>query len=480
MFRKVVQVDCMKRRVVKYYSTIPMSTQAITRFEKYGEIVILPLLKTYKVNIPHQFLIQGIVDGYQFSVSYKNENWQELEQQFDCDLEIAQQSSENAHIYLDYNATTPVDPRVVQKMMPFLQDLYGNPSSAHSMGQQVQNCIKKARQQVAAILDCDPQQLIFTSGGTESINHALLSATNRKRFFNQENKRHKIITAKTEHSATLKTCDFLKNWGFDIEYLPIIDGIVSLEVLEKLVNDDCLLVTLSYINNEVGTIQPIEKIADIVNKSSAKLHIDAVQALGKVPISTKKIPIDFLSVSAHKIYGPKGIGALYIKNPNDSSPLLCGGKQEYNLRGGTENVVGIIGMGEACQIAQREIDKNNCHLHTIRKEFLKLLSQKNINSSLNHNLNLSFPSTLNIYFADIDGDTLMIMLNEKGIIVSRGSACNAHAQEPSPVLLAMAIPTTQAQKSLRFSFGKYTNNDEIRICVETIDKILQSLKKKVT
>ncbi|BBM87769.1 cysteine desulfurase family protein [Candidatus Uabimicrobium amorphum] len=476
MFRKVVQTDCMKRRVVKYYSTTPMSSHMIMRFEKYAKVETFPLLKTYKVNVPHQFLIQGIIDGYQFSVSYKNEHWQKHEEKLDIDLGIEAKENLAEKIYFDYNATTPLDPRVLQKIMPFLQNLYANPHSAHSLGQKVNDELQKARSKVAKIIACSPHELIFTSGGTESINMALLGVVRHEK---NSQKRNTIITAATEHSATLKTCAFLQSQGFKIKYLPLENGIVSLSALEEYLDEQTLLVTLMHVNNEVGTIQPVEKIGQIVRNSPALLHIDAVQALGKIPIDVQKIHVDLLSISAHKIYGPKGIGALYVNEQVNISPIIWGGSQEYQLRAGTQNVPGIIGMGEACQIALREMEKNSCHFHTMRQHFLQQLAQKQITFKLNHQLPTSLPTTLNISFPEIDGDTLMMMLDEKGVIVSRGAACNSKSQEPSATLLSLGISQSQARNSLRFSFGKYTTSEEINICINSIAEIKKTLNAKV-
>lgn len=467
----------MKRRVVKYYSTTPMSLHTIMRFEKYAKVETFPLLKTYRVNVPHQLLIQGIINGYQFSVAYKNENWQAHEQVLDADLGIEEKENVTAKIYLDYNATTPLDPRVLQKIMPFLQNLYANPQSSHSLGQKIENELQNTRSKIAKIIGCSAHEVIFTSGGTESINTALKGIA-----YHEKNvcghKRNTILTAATEHSATLRTCAFLQSQGFVIKYLPLENGIVSLSALEQALDEQTLLVTLMYVNNEVGVVQPLEKIGKIVQKTSAFLHVDAVQALGKIPINVQEIHADLLSISAHKIYGPKGVGALYIKEQVDILPVLQGGSQEYKQRAGTQNVPGIIGMGEACQIAIREMEKNNCHLHTIRQHFLQQLAKKHINIQLNHELQTSLPNILNISFPSIDGDMLMMMLDEKGVIVSRGSACNAKSQQPSATLLALGITKEQAQSSIRFSFGKYTTSEEIDICIDSILDIKNILTRK--
>ena len=288
-------------------------------------------------------------------------------------------------------------------------------------------------------------------------------------------KRNTIITAETEHSATLRTCAFLQSQGFNIKYLAMENGIVSLSALEQAIDEQTLLVTLMYVNNEVGVIQPLEKIGEIVQKTGAFLHVDAVQALGKISINVHEIHADLLSISAHKIYGPKGVGALYIRENVEIHPVLWGGSQEYKRRGGTQNVPGIIGMGEACQIAIREMEKNNCHLHAIRQYFMQQLTEKHIKIKLNHQLQTSLPTTLNISFEEIDGDTLMMMLDEQGVVVSRGSACNAKSQEPSATLLALGITKKQAQNSIRFSFGKYTTSEEIDICIDSILKVSHQL-----
>lgn len=375
-------------------------------------------------------------------------------------------------LYLDYAATTPVDPRVIRAMNACLglDGTFGNPASSHFYGQQAAEKVNTAREQVANLIGADPREIIWTSGATESINLAIKGVAN---FYRDKGKH--IITMKTEHKAVLDVCGFLAKNGFEITYLsPNKNGLLNLEDLKKALRPDTLLVSIMYVNNETGIIQPIEEIAKIVKANHSFFHVDAAQALGKLPIDLCELPIDLLSCTAHKIYGPKGIGALFVRrNPVVRlQPLLHGGGHELGLRSGTLPTHQIVGMGEACAILQEKIKTESAYIASLKNRFwMKIKNSINAGVSINGDLAHSACHILNLCFSTIDSDILMKALPQ--LAISSGSACTSLALEPSHVLQAMGLSDELAHRSLRFSFGRYMLEREVDEVAEQICSILK-------
>ncbi len=376
-------------------------------------------------------------------------------------------------IYLDNNATTKIDPRVLDSMMPFLVDQYSNASSSHLLGRKVNESIKKARIQVADLLSCAPKEITFTSGATEAINIAIKGIAE-----SYKNKGKHIITVNTEHPAVLDTCKYLETIGYDVTYLQgQTNGLVDLNLLEQNIRNDTILVSVMYVNNETGVIQPIKDIAEIAHSKGTLFMTDATQAVGKVKIDVTDLGIDLLCLSAHKFYGPKGIGALYINN-NDPVKIKIaeqthGGRQENGLRSGTLNVPGIIGLGTASEIASKELEFNKNQIKQIRDYFETELLKIEY-ASLNGDLINRLYNVTNICFKGIDADTIINGL--KNIMVSNGSACSSSIIEASHVLLAMGLNNDEALSSIRFSLGKYNTKEEIETVLTDIKKLIAQLR----
>lgn len=375
-------------------------------------------------------------------------------------------------IYLDYNSTTPIDEMVLDAMLPYLRNKFGNAASiTHHAGWQAKAGVELATEQIIALLNCDSKEMVYTSGATESINLAIKGV-----YEIYKRKGNHIITSKTEHKAVLDVCKRLEKQGARVTYLDVdADGLIDLEALKKSINDQTILVSIMYVNNETGVIQPMQKIAKIVHEANSILLSDATQAVGKVPIDLQNDRIDLLAFSAHKFYGPKGVGGLYVRRKKPRvilAPLIDGGGHQRGLRSGTLNVAGIVGLGAAAELAQKEMNDNHKALLILRNlletEF-KSISNIKINGSEVHRLyNVS-----NIRFESISAETIINTIKTK-VAVSTGSACTAEDQNPSHVLTAMGIDKKSALSSIRFSLGKYTTEAEIRATVQLIgDKIRQ-------
>jgi len=375
-------------------------------------------------------------------------------------------------IYFDNNATTKVAEQVLEEMRPFFSELYGNPSSMHTFGGQVGRKIRSAREQVADLLSCDPSEITFTSGGTESDNAAIngtLAALPHKR---------KIITTRVEHPAVLTVCRELENQGYTVVELPVDkDGILDLAQLAEQIDYNTALVTIMYANNETGVISPIDKIAELAADREVIFHTDAVQAIGKIPLNLSKSNIDLLSLSGHKLHGPKGVGVLYVRKGTRLSPYMLGGHQEADRRAGTENVPGIVGLGKACQLAAQNIEQENNRVKDLRDKLEKAILKKCPDSQLNGDKENRLPNTTNISFEYIEGEAILLMLDKYGICASSGSACTSGSLEPSHVLRAMGVPFTAAHGSIRFSLSRYNTEEEVDYTIEKIPQIVKQLRK---
>jgi cysteine desulfurase len=362
-------------------------------------------------------------------------------------------------IYLDHNATTPVAPEVLDIVTSVLQNQIGNPSSVHSAGRSARVLVDEAREQVALLIGASPSEIVFTSGGTEANNFALLGVA-----LGMGKPGGHIITSQVEHPSILNPCYQLENLGFVIDRLKVDErGHIDLQALEDVLTESTLLVSLQHANSETGVIQDLEKIAEITKNKGALLHTDAVQSVGKIPLSLQDVAVDMLSLSAHKLNGVKGVGALYLRNgsPDLFSPQ-CGGGQEKKRRGGTENVAGIAGFGKACELAKRRLESQEpSRLASLRDHFYQLISSQISGVEVFGDLENRLPNTLNIGFSGVEGDTLLIALDMAGVAVSTGSACSSGSGLPSPVLTAMGIPYDKINASIRFSLGCSNTREEI-------------------
>ncbi|WP_420824116.1 cysteine desulfurase family protein [Thermoflavimicrobium daqui] len=375
-------------------------------------------------------------------------------------------------IYLDHAATTPIDPRVREAMMPFLDDFFGNPSSIHQYGRKVRLAIDQARLQVAEALQADPSRIIFTSGGTEADNLAIMGVA---AWYKEQGKNH-VITSQIEHHAVLDTCRYLEKIGFDVTYLPVDStGVVDVEALRKAITPKTSLISIMYGNNEVGTIQPIEEIGNIAHSYGIVFHTDAVQAFGLIDFQIERLPVDLVSVSAHKINGPKGVGALYFSKKVHLLPRVFGGTQEKRRRAGTENVPGIIGFGHAAKITKENRLAHQEEMWQLRKLFLSELKKQEIHFVVNGHPENVLPHILNISFPDIDTETMLINFDLEDIACASGSACTSGALSVSHVLEAMRLPQDVTNSAIRFSFGKGNTKEEIKQTVEKTAKIIRRL-----
>ncbi|KFZ45098.1 cysteine desulfurase [Smithella sp. SC_K08D17] len=374
-------------------------------------------------------------------------------------------------IYLDNNATTQVSEEVQETMMPYFRELYGNPSSMHTFGGQVGREIRTARERVAALLDALPEEIIFTSCGTESDNTAIRSA-----LAIHPDRKH-IITSRVEHPAIHVLCAQLAMQGYRITELPVDkNGLIDLENLEKNLTPDTAVVSLMWGNNETGVIFPVEKAAQMAHEKGVLFHTDAVQSAGKIPVNMKTNVIDMLSMSGHKLHAPKGIGILYVRRGTRFSPFLIGGHQEKGRRGGTENTPGIIGLGKACELADKNMQKENTEVKRLRdkleKELLARIPQSRVNGDTVNRL----PNTTNISFEYVEGEAILLLMNELGICASSGSACTSGSLQPSHVLRAMGVPFTMAHGSIRFSLSIYNTEKEIDFVIEKMPAIIERLR----
>jgi len=375
-------------------------------------------------------------------------------------------------VYLDNNATTPLDPAVVQKMSWFLKEHFGNPSSLYPLGQKVKSLITEAREQVAMALGAHRSEIIFTSSGTESDNLAILGV------LEAQPEKKEFITSTIEHPAVIETARFLEKKGYVVHYVPVDSyGLINLEFFKSVISSSTALVSIMLANNEIGTIQPVEEIVKIAHKYGVPVHTDAVQAFGKMEVEVKKLNVDLLTVSAHKIYGPKGVGALYLKKETPFSPVIHGGHQEFGLRPGTENAAGIIGFGEAARILQERWRKDRDRLEKLAQKLKDGLEKQISRMKFNGHPEKRIKSTLNFSFEGIEGEALLMALATKEIYVSTGSACSEEAEEPSHVLLAIGLSPELANSSIRISLGRFNEEKDVKTVLEELPAIVQELRE---
>lgn len=374
-------------------------------------------------------------------------------------------------VYLDNNATTQVDSAVLEAMLPYFHDLYGNPSSMHSFGGQVARKIREAREQVAALIGAAPDEIVFTSCGTESDNAAIRSA-----LATSPEKRH-IVTSRVEHPAVKSLCANLAGQGYRITELPVDkNGILDMEQYIGSLTPDTAVVSLMWANNETGVVFPVEKAAELAHERGISFHTDAVQATGKIPIDMEKNTIDMLSFSGHKLHAPKGIGVLYIRKGTRFSPFLIGGHQEKGRRGGTENTPSIVGLGKACELAAGRLDAENTTVKEMRDRLESALLARIPQSRVNGDIEQRLPNTTNISFEFVEGEGILLLMNEHGICASSGSACTSGSLQPSHVLRAMGVPFTMAHGSIRFSLSIYNTQEEIDFVIEKLPAIIARLR----
>ena len=374
-------------------------------------------------------------------------------------------------VYLDNNATTAVAPEVLEAMLPYFSELYGNPSSMHTFGGQVGQKVRLAREQVAALLGAATEEILFTSCGSESDNAAIRSALTV-----QPGKRH-IVTSRVEHPAVRALCAHLKNEGYRITELPVDgDGRLDMEQYRRSLTQDTAIVSLMWANNETGTIFPVERAAELARSRGILFHTDAVQAVGKIPINLGKTAIDMLSISGHKLHAPKGIGILYVRKGTRFSPFLIGGHQERGRRGGTENTPGIIGLGKACELAAQNLEVENTRVRQLRDKLESELLRRVPNSRVNGDRMNRLPNTTNISFEFVEGESILLMMDQFGICASSGSACTSGSLRPSHVLRAMGVPFTMAHGSIRFSLSVYNTEAEIDFVIDKLPPIVESLR----
>ena len=376
--------------------------------------------------------------------------------------------------YFDHAATTPVHPRVVEAMVPYFTQVFGNPSSVHGFGRRARQAVEKAREEIAGLLEVEPKSLIFTSGGTEADNMAIIGAATAL----QEKGRH-VITSQVEHHAVLHACEHLQQLGFEVTYLPVDEtGMVRLDDLTEAIRPDTILVSIMYGNNEVGTIQPIVEIGNLLRERGILFHTDAVQAFGVLPLRISQLPVDMLSVSAHKINGPKGVGALYLGRNIPFTPLLHGGNQERKRRAGTENLAGIVGFAEAAKIAASEREERAGKYQQIKDAILTEWKEAGISFVVNGHPSMVMPHILNVSFPGIETETMLMNLDLAQIAASSGSACTSGSLEISHVLKAMNLPEERTSSAIRFSFGITNTVEEAREAAKKVVQIVKRLTKE--
>ena len=376
-------------------------------------------------------------------------------------------------IYLDNSATTKLDKEVLKEMLPYLQENYGNPSSAYRIGGENKAIIEDARKQVAKVLNANTEEIYFTSGGSESDNMALKGVA----FANQDKGRH-IITSKIEHPAVLDTCKELERHGFEITYINVDkNGIVDLKQLETSIREDTILISIMFANNEIGTIEPIKNIGRIAKQYNILFHTDSVQAIGNIKIDVKELGIDLLSLSAHKFYGPKGIGALYVRDGINFRKYLNGGHQERNKRAGTENVAGIVGLGKAITLAYNNFEDKNKYLYNLRTYLINEIKNNIPDIRINGDIEKRLQGNINISVNGVEADNILTELDKRGIFISTGSACTTGSIESSHVLKAIGLSDTEAHSSIRISLGKYNTKDELKHFSKELKEIIENLRK---
>ena len=377
------------------------------------------------------------------------------------------------NVYLDYSATTPVKEEVLQEMLPYFTEKYGNPSSLYDIGLESKEAINRAREQVAALINAKPSEIYFTGCGTEADNWAVFGTAEKLRA-----KGNHIITTRVEHHAMLHSCAALEKDGFAVTYLDIDkNGLIDLKQLEEAITDKTILISIMLVNNEIGTIEPIKEAAAIARKHQILFHTDAVQALGNVPIDVKELGVDMLSVSAHKIYGPKGVGALYIRKGVQINNYMHGGAQENRRRAGTENVPGIVGFGKAAEIALRDLDKHIEHSKKLRDHLRERILAEIPDTFVNGTMEHRHPGNLNVTFEYIEGEAILLLLNQLGICVSTGSACSSASLEPSHVLSALGVPVEMIHGTVRFTVGDMTTMEDIDYVADSLKMVVQRLRE---
>jgi cysteine desulfurase len=375
-------------------------------------------------------------------------------------------------IYLDNNATTQIDPAVVSEMMPFLTEFYGNPSSAYTFGSKVAKAVLKARQRVASLLGCEPEEILFTSCGTESNNAAITSA------LSLDPDRQHVITTRVEHSAIAKHCETLAKRGTEVTWLGVdSNGHIDLAELEKAIRPDTAIVSVMWANNETGVLNPIAEIAALCHKKKTLFHTDAVQAVGKIPIKLSEMPVNFLSLSGHKLHCPKGVGALYVSRRTKFLPLLIGGSQENGRRAGTENVASIVALGKACELAGDFMEHENAEVRALRDEFEAGVLEKIAGTQVNGDRVNRLPNTTSIAFEGIDSETVLLVLDKYRVCCSAGSACTTGSLHPSHVLKAMGFSTDRARSSLRFSFSRFNSKLDVEHALSVLPQVIAKLRK---
>ncbi len=376
-------------------------------------------------------------------------------------------------IYFDNAATTKISKDVLDSISPYLKEQYGNASTIYSLGRESREAIEEAREKVAKALNCNPKEIYFTNSGTESDNWAIKGVA----FANKDKGEH-IITSSIEHHAVLHTCKYLEKQGFEVTYLPVEkNGIVNIKKVKEAIREDTILISIMYANNEIGSIQPVEEIGKLAKKRKIYFHTDAVQAIGNIDIDLSKLDVDLLSLSGHKFNAPKGIGALYIKDGTKIDNLLHGGGQERGKRPSTENVPGIVGLGKAIEIATENIEEKREYLIKLREKSIKGIMEKIPDTILNGDPNKRLPGNVNVCFKYIEGESILLMLDQLGMCASSGSACTSGSLEPSHVLLAIGLDHETAHGSLRLSFSQDNTEEEVDYLLEVLPDIIKNLRK---
>ena len=376
-------------------------------------------------------------------------------------------------VYLDNSATTKTDEVVIKEMLPYLTENYGNPSSIYKIGRENKKAVEEAREKVAKVLNCEPSEIYFTAGGSESDNTAI-----RGIAYSYKNKGNHIITSKIEHPAVLETCKQLEREGFEVSYIGVNEkGILNIDELKNAIKPTTTLISIMFANNEIGTIEPIKEIGQIAKENRIFFHTDAVQAVGSVKIDVKEMNIDSLSMSAHKFYGPKGIGVLYVRKGIRFNKFINGGHQERNKRAGTENVAGIVGIGKAIELAYDNLEEHNKNIKELRDYYMEQVKAKIPYIKINGDMEKRLPGNSNIYLRFIEGEGLLLNLDLKGICASSGSACTSGSLDPSHVLLAIGLPHEIAHGSLRITIGKYNTKEEVEYLVENLVEIVNRLRE---
>ncbi|MFC1987856.1 cysteine desulfurase NifS [Chloroflexota bacterium] len=375
-------------------------------------------------------------------------------------------------IYLDYAATTPTHPEVVKAMLPYFTEVFGNPSSIYSYGQEAQGAIEEARAKVADLIGARKEEIVFTGGGSEADNFALKGVT-----FANESKGNHIITSAIEHHAILETCKFLETRGLRITYLPVDEyGLVDPDDVKKAITDKTILISVMHASNEMGTIEPIAEIGRVAREAGIYFHTDAVQTVGHIPVDVNGLGVDLLSMSAHKLYGPKGVGALYIRKGTKLIPLIHGGEQEKGRRASTENVPGIVGFGKAAELARPELSQEAERLTYLRDQFIAGLREKIDHIHLNGHPLKKLPNSVSVIIDFVEGESIILNLDLEGICASTGSACSSSSLEPSHVLVAMGLPVEQAHCSLRFTLGKWTTDEDIERVLDVLPRVVAKFR----